>query len=100
MKKIEKNFKKYGFDFKQIKRVGDVAIFQQSKPTWPDVRYEVVKIGKHSGYYLGGSKLESAETYPGASLWGIQGWTYIDLEEAEKRFAKACKRFNKNLQHA
>ena len=100
MKKIEKSFKKYGFDFKQIKRVGDVAIFQQSKSTWPDVRYEVVKIGKHSGYYLGGSKLESAETYPGASLWGIQGWTYTTLELAEKQFKKVCKRFNKKLEYA
>ena len=45
---IAKKIKKHGFDFKQIKRVGDIAIFQQSKPTWPDVRYEVVKIGKHS----------------------------------------------------
>jgi hypothetical protein len=95
MKKIEKSFKKHGFDFKQIKRVGDVAIFEQSKPTWPSARYEVVKIGKHSGYYLGGSKLEPAETYPGGSLWGIQGWTYTTLEEAENRFKKVCKRFNK-----
>ena len=95
MKKIEKSFKKYGMNFKQIKRVGDVAIFEQSHPDWRDVRYEVVKIGKHNGYYLGGSKLEAAETYPGGSLWGIQGWTTTTLEDAEVRFKAACKRFNK-----
>ena len=97
MKKIEKSFTKYGFNFKQIKRVGDVAIFEQSSPKWErgDVRYEIVKIGKHNGYYLGGSKLEPAETYPGASLWGIQGWTAVTMDQAEKQFAKACKRFNK-----
>jgi len=97
MKKIEKSFKKHGFDFKQIKRVGDVAIFEQSKPTWPagDVRYEIIKIGRHSGYYLGGSKLEPSETYPGGSLWGIQGWTAVTLERAEEHFKGACKRFNK-----
>lgn len=98
MKKIEKSFKKYGFDFKQIKRVGDVAIFEQSKPEWPagDVRYETVKIGRHNGYYMGGQKITAAETYPGNSLWGIQGWTDTSLEKAEQRFKKACKRFNKN----
>ena len=95
MKKIEKNFTKYGFNFKQIKRVGDVAIFEQSKPEWSDVRYEIVKIGRHNGYYLGGSRLEPAETYPGGSLWGIQGWTATTLERAEEYFVRACKRFNK-----
>lgn len=97
MKKIEKQFKKYGFDFKQIKRVGDVAIFEQSSSKWPsgDVRYEVVKIGRHKGYYMGGQKIEAAETYPGNSLWGIQGWTCTNLERAEIYFKKACKRFNK-----
>ena len=100
MKKIEKSFKKYGMNFKQIKRVGDVAIFEQSHPRWKDVRYEVVKIGRHNGYYLGGSRLEPAETYPGGSLWGIQGWTYLTLDLAEKQFKEACKRFNKQLQLA
>tara|TARA_R110002050_G_scaffold239747_1_gene375900 strand:+ start:578 stop:880 length:303 start_codon:yes stop_codon:yes gene_type:complete len=100
MKKIEKSFKKYGMDFKQIKRTGCVAIFEQSKPSWSNARYEVVKIGKHGGYYLGGSKLEAAETYPGGSLWGIQGWTHTTLDRAEKQFKKACKRFNRELQLA
>ena len=102
MNKIPKEFVKYGFNFKQIKRVGDVAIFEQSKPNWPNSYYEVVKIGRHSGYYLGGSKLEPAETYPGASVWGIQGWTHHTLQAAERNFKRVCKRFNKKkeLQHA
>lgn len=81
-------------NFKQLKRVKDIAIFEQSSPEWRDVRYEVVKIGRHNGYYLGNSKLEPAETYPGASLWGIQGWTYMTLEDAETKFKEVCKRFN------
>ena len=100
MKKIGKQFKKYGFDFKQIKRVGNVAIFEQSKPGWPDPRYEIVRIGRHNGYYMGDQKIEAAETYPGNSLWGIQGWTATNLERAEVHFKKACKRFNKEKQPA
>jgi hypothetical protein len=97
MKKIGKSFKKYGFNFNLVKRTGCVAIYEQSKPEWKDVRYEIVKIGHHNGYYLGGQKLEATETYPGNSLWGIQGWTATSLETAEKHFVKACKRFNKKL---
>jgi len=81
-------------NFKQIKRVGDVAIFEQSHPEWRDVRYEVVKIGKHNGYKLGTSYIEPAETYPGNSLWGIQGWTCQTLDAAEERFNMLLKKSN------
>ena len=102
MKKIGKSFTKYGFDFNLVKRKGNVAIYRQSSPKWThgDYRYEVVKIGRHKGYYMGGQKIEAAETYPGNSLWGIQGWTCTNLETAEETFKKACKRFNKKLQTA
>ena len=96
MKKIESNFIRGGFNHKQIIRKGNVAIFER----WPkrgttDCHYEVVKISSHNGYNLGGSYIDPAETYPGASLWGIQGWTCSTLEHAEKHFKEACVRFNK-----
>tara|TARA_R110002050_G_scaffold68910_3_gene149289 strand:- start:98 stop:415 length:318 start_codon:yes stop_codon:yes gene_type:complete len=95
MKKIEKQFRKYGFKFDLIKRTGAVAIYKQTLPGSSTVHYEVVKIGHHNGYYMGGQKIEAAETYPGSSLWGIQGWTCSCLKSAEVSFKKACKRFNK-----
>ena len=100
MKKIGKRFKKYGFIFDLVKRKGCVAIYKQTLPGAKKHHYEVVRIGQHNGYYMAGQKIEPAETYPGNSLWGIQGWTCLDLESAKKCFDKACTRFNKKLQHA
>ena len=95
MKKVENRFTKYGMQFKQIKRVGNVAIFEQSHPNWRSSRYEVVKIGHHNGYYLGKAWIEPAETYPGASLWGLQGWTFTTLEEAMSKYKVLCTKANK-----
>ena len=96
MKKIESSFVRGGFAHKQIKRVEKVAIFKRwSKNGTSDYHYEVVKISSHNGYKLGGAYIDAAETYPGASLWGIQGWTCRTLEHAEERFEQACVRFNK-----
>ena len=62
-----------------------------------DVHYEVVKISRHNGYKMGGSFIKAAETYPGASLWGLQGWTCTTMERAEEQYKLACTRFNKEL---
>jgi hypothetical protein len=95
MKKVEKDFVKGGFHHKQLRRVGNVAIFRRQGLTCPNPHYEVVKISKHNGYKIGGARVEAAETYPGASLWGLQGWTCQTLEAAQVQFKIACKRFNK-----
>ena len=94
MVKVKKQFIKTGFTFKQIIRVGQVAIYEQSGPNWKSPRYEVVNINKHAGYKIGSQFVKAAETYPGASLWGMQGWTYFTLEEAENKFKELDGRFN------
>jgi hypothetical protein len=87
-KTVPTEFKKKGFVYKQIKRSGSVAIFQQTRTGSTISNYEVVKIGKHNGYTMGGSYIEPAETYPGSSLWGICAWTCQSLEAAECRYDK------------
>lgn len=85
MKILEKEFKKKGFNHKQLKRDGELAIYER----WKDVEaphFEVIKIGSHNGYELGGTYIEPAETYPSDGQWGTAGWTYLALEEAEKKF--------------
>ena len=32
-------------------------------------------------------KYPPKEVYPGASHWGVYGWTLLSLDEAEKKFA-------------
>ena len=48
--------------------------------------YEVVKLGRHNGYQMGGVFIEPAETYPGSSLWGITGWTCASIDSALMRY--------------
>jgi starvation-inducible outer membrane lipoprotein len=95
MKTMKKEFIRSGFHHEQLKRVGKVAIYKRHKVDQTDYHYEVVKISRHNGYKMGGAYIDPAETYPGASLWGIQAWTCTDLQRAEMHFATACIRFNK-----
>lgn len=83
---IPTEFKKKGFHYKQVKREGGKAIFLQTRTGTDLKNYEVVKIGRHNGYIMGGVKIAPAETYPGSSLWGITGWTCQSLDAAEARY--------------
>ncbi|NBW57293.1 hypothetical protein EBR43_05830 [bacterium] len=85
-KTIPTQFKKKGFVYTQLKREGARAIYQQTREGSTINNYEVVKIGRHNGYIMGGVAIEPAETYPGSSLWGITGWTCTSLEDACKRY--------------
>lgn len=84
MKKLQKEFKKYGENFSQVVRKNGFAIYSRSS-NGKVTNYEVIKINKHNGYSLGGNLIEAAEVYPGSSLWGKQGWTCVSLNKAEDR---------------
>lgn len=88
MKILAKTVENKGFTFRQIKREGDKAIYEQTKKGLKLKKYEVIKIGRHNGYEIGGQYIAPAETYPGASQWGVTGWTFGDLRDAETKFKK------------
>ena len=75
MKVLNKEFKSCGFNFKQIKRKDDIAIYRKVPLTGNSDSYEVIKISRHNGYNLGGNFVQPAETYPSNSLWGTHAWT-------------------------
>ena len=81
---VKKTFKSKGFEYKQIKRDGDVAIYEQISKDGA-VAYETVIIARHNGYTIGTSRVEPSETYPSSGMWGVNGFTYNDIESAEKR---------------
>jgi len=85
-KVIPHEFKKKGFNYKQVRRDGMKAIYEQTREGTEMKNYEVVKLGRHNGYSMGGMAIEPAETYPGSSLWGITGWTCTTLDDANKRY--------------
>jgi hypothetical protein len=90
-KPIPAQFHKKGFVYTQLKREGNRAIFQQTRQGSTINNYEVVKIGRHNGYIMGGQSIEPAETYPGSSLWGIAAWTCTSIDEALKRYENMDK---------
>ena len=90
MKKLEKTFTKKGFIYKQLKRVGNKAIYTQKRDDSQSVvtRYEVIVIKSHDGYEIAGNKRPAGEVYPSSTQWGTQGWTFVDLQDAENKFKK------------
>ena len=85
-KTVPAEFHKKGFHYRQLRRESDRAIYIQTRPDSALCNYEVIKIGRHNGYVMGGSFIAPAETYPGSSLWGLCGWTCQSLEDANARF--------------
>ena len=79
----------------EIIREGRNAIYQRydagKTPEAGHVHYEVVRIGRHNGYNLGGSYIEPAETYPSSSMWGTAGWTCDDKATAQDKFDELNK---------
>lgn len=91
-KPLKTSFRSKGFDYLQLRRTGDVALFEQSKPELSEPRYEVVIVQRHEAYKLENKMIEAAETMPSTSSWGRYGWTYRDPKEAEKRFDELVKK--------
>ena len=80
-------FRHDGFDYRQIAREDDAAIYEQ---TWagcsnPSVRYEVIRIRRRDGFHIDGRFVEPAETYPNSEAWGVDGFTLNDKEAAFAR---------------
>jgi hypothetical protein len=79
---LKTQFRKGGFDYRQIMREGDVAIFEQRWGKSPNVCYEVVRIRRHDGFHKGGVFIEPAEMYPRSEEWGVHGWTVLTRDAA------------------
>ncbi len=95
-KVVATQFRLLGFEHTQLRRVGDVAIYSQSKPGLPDA-YEVVRIQKHAAYSAFGKDFTAGESYPTPAQWGTEGWTYPKLEQAERKFRELVKEHEKTI---
>jgi hypothetical protein len=86
-KPLPTRFRRDGFNYRQVAREKDTAIYEQ---TWngcsdPSVCYEVIRIGRRDGFQINGRFVEPAEIYPKADAWGVDGFTLTDKDAA---FAK------------
>ena len=86
---LPETFYEKGFNFKQLFRKGNLALYKKVRDGNPRVRsFELIVIQKHDAYMLGQTKIEAAETYPSSSTWGQFGWTFTTKDVAELRFNK------------
>jgi len=83
MKKLER-YRKNGFDFTELKRKGNIAIFRGENKGIST--YEVIKVKSHNGMNLHGAFIEAKEYPPSDEEWGAKGWTFQTLKGAENKF--------------
>ena len=85
-------FRRDGFDYQQIAREGDWAIYQQVWAACPssNSRYEVVRIRLREGFNMGSRFVEPAEVYPNSEAWGVDGFTVTDRDDAFAKLRELC----------
>jgi len=85
MTPVETTFTDRSYRYTQLKRQGDIAIYQQQhKAHAAVIRYEVVRIRPRPATTLpSGVLLPEREAYPSSSAWGTDGWTFYKLADAE-----------------
>ncbi len=86
-KPLPTQFRRDGFDYRQIAREGNAGIYEQTCGGCadPSVCYEVIRIRRRQGFEIGVRFVEPAEVYPPSESWGVGGWTFTDKDAA---FAK------------
>jgi hypothetical protein len=87
---LRTQFRRDGFNYRQIVRKGDGAIYEQTWDGCPDpsVSYEVVRIRCREGFRIGGRFVEPAEVYPVSKLWGVDGFTFTNRNNAWAKFSE------------
>jgi hypothetical protein len=83
-KRLPTRFRRDEFEYRQIARERDAAIYEQ---TWsgcaePSVCYEVIRIRQRDGFQIGGRFVQPAEVYPNSDAWGVDGFTLTDKDAA------------------
>jgi hypothetical protein len=86
-------FRRDGFNYRQIARERDAAIYEQ---TWsgcsdPSVCYEVIRIRSRDGFQIGERFVEPAEVYPNSEAWGVDGFTLTDRDAAFAKLREISK---------
>ena len=82
-KPLQTRFRHDGFDYRQIAREGNAAIYEQtSKGNEDSAAFEVIRIRQREGFEIDGRFVDPAEIYPNSEAWGVDGWTIQDKDAA------------------
>jgi hypothetical protein len=87
-KPLPKEFRRDSFNYRQIAREGDVALYKQRWTGCPDaaVGFEVIRVRRREGFQIDGRFVEPAEVYPASERWGVDGFTVTDRNKAWDKF--------------
>jgi hypothetical protein len=85
---LAKEFQRDGFNYRQIKREGNAAIYEQA---WlgcaeSSLSYDVVRIRYREGFQIENRFVNAAEIYPNSEAWGVDGFTFTNGNKAWARF--------------
>jgi hypothetical protein len=86
MKPLAETFTHDGFQFCQLAREGDVALFEKSKSGHFRPSYEVVIVQHHPAQTIHGRQYPERESMPPTESWGDLGWSLTDLDSAKMKF--------------
>jgi len=83
-KPLPKEFRHGGFQYRQIAREGNAAVYEQTRNgcSNPSVCYEVIRIRRREGFKIDGRFVQAAEIYPKSEAWGTDGFTFTDKDAA------------------
>jgi hypothetical protein len=81
-KPLPVRFRHGGFDYRQIYRSGDFAVYQQTWKGSDSAAFEVIRIRQREGFEIGGRLVEPAEVYPNCEAWGADGSTVLSRDAA------------------
>lgn len=90
MKTLPETFTQDGFKFTMLKRDGRVALLRKSKSEL-NTGYEVVIVQHRPAKVFKGRVFPEYESMPASEQWGSAGWTFVDRETAEARFASLTR---------
>jgi hypothetical protein len=87
---LPKEFRRDCFNYRQIAREGNAAMYQQ---LWNGnlvrtICYEVIRIRRRERFQIAGKFVEPAEVYPRSELWGADGFTFTSSDKAWAKFSE------------
>lgn len=85
---LPNSFSEKSYQYKLIERKGLHAIYHVTKDDYKCNSYEVIRIRENPAYEIGGKIVEAKEIFPSNEMWGIYGFTCLNLNEAKKRLKK------------
>lgn len=89
MKQVPLQFNADEYNFIQVKRTKDIAIYKKQCAESTKIYYEVVRIRVVTEKIFPNEvSVPEHEIYPPTSHWGFDGWTCFNWEEALVKFNK------------